>query len=151
MYRLNTYDSRTATHRVLRFNSVDAASRFIRETLNQKDMQIYIARLRNSRELDKSEFGRTHRCLYTYYGDIDLPIPTTKMIQDDISFKGKFDYRLGTSDPMFYEGFGCVYFKLVDECKSHMLENKVQEGQSMKHIQTSSLKSSWLTRPSFLS
>lgn len=151
MYRLNTYDARTATHRVLRFNSIDAAVRFIKEKLNQKEMQIYIARLRNSRELDKSEFGRRHLCLYTYYGDLDLPLPSVKAIEDDIKVDGKFEYRLGTSDPMFYEGFGCVYFKLEDECRSHTSANTAPATPPATPTLSSKPKGSWLTKPLFLS
>lgn len=151
MYRLDTYDARTAIHRTLRFNSVDAAVRFMRERLNQKDMQMYIADLRNSKELDKNQFGSAHKCLYTYYGDIDLPIPSLTTVHQDMNVNGKFEYRIGTSDHMFHEGFGCFYFKLVNEYKSHTLENITQEVQIKKQDQISKQKSIWLVRPLFLS
>ena len=121
---LDMYDARVAKHRNMLFNSIQAATQFIKEYLNQKDVKIYIARLRGGKMLDQDKFGRNNRCLQTYYGDIDLQFPSVTIIKDEIERKGKFEYRLGTSDPMFYDGFGCIYFKLENEYKS----------QTSKHI-----------------
>lgn len=116
-YILHIYDTRIGKHRRLKFNSVEASSRYMKEYLNHKEVKIYIARLRGGKMLDQHEFGRNNRCLQTYYGDIDLPFPSVAIIKDEIETEGKFEYRLGTSDPMFYDGFGCIYFKLENEYK----------------------------------
>lgn len=151
MYQLNIYDARTTKHRTLRFNSVEASLQFIKEVLNQKDMKLYIERLRKSKELDKSEFGRSHKCLYTYYGDVDYSIPSAKDVEEDIKLNGKFEYRLGTSDPMFYDGFGCVYFKLKSECREYKLTSMPPVDQGEIQSVYSKKKTAWLSRPSFLS
>ena len=151
MYQLNIYDARTTCHRNLRFNSVDAAVRFIKEVLNQKDMKLYVARLQESKKLDKAEFGKRHKCLYTYYGDIDLTIPSAKDVEEEIKLNGKFEYRLGTSDPMFYDGYGCVYFKLKNECREYKLTSMPPTDQLEIQSVYSKKKSNWLTIPSFRS
>jgi hypothetical protein len=151
MYQLNMYDMRKAKHRVLRFNSIDAAVRFVKETLNQKDIQTYIAHLRNNRELNKNVISRSYRSAYTYYGDLDLPIPTVKSIEDDILTEGKFEYRIGSSDPTLHETFGCIYFKLVDEYKPHTSVRIPQEVQQTKPTVISNPINVWLAKPSFLS
>ena len=123
MYILNIYDTRAGKHRKLRFNSIDAGVRFIKEYLNRKDVKMYIARLRGNKAVDKNQFGDNKLCIYTYYGDIDSPMPSSKEIEDEIRTEGKFEYRIGTSDPMFYDGFGCIYFNLQAECIKHTSKN----------------------------
>lgn len=95
----------------LRFNSIAAALKFMKETLNDKDVQQYIGHLRNRKKLDSLNFAQSERQLYPLYGDLDKPFPLMSDVASEIIFdSGVYEYRLGSSDPMFYEGFGRVSF-----------------------------------------
>jgi len=114
----------------LRFNSIGAALKFMKETLNDKDVQQYIGHLRNRKKLDALNFAQSERQLYPLYGDLDKPFPVMSDVASEIIFdSGVYEYRLGSSDPTFYEGFGRISFRIqnirqsVESSQSGQLNN----------------------------
>lgn len=151
MYRLEIYDTRSARHRRLLFNSIDAAIQFVRETLRTKDMQTYIARMRASKVRDTHIFGPNHPRLYLYYGDVDEMVPSVATVDDDIKMEGKYEYRIGCLESMVQGGFGCVYFRLKNEYTEHTSVHIGPITQLAKQTYPSTPPNAWLSKPSFLS
>lgn len=151
MYQLDIYDSGKGKHRKLRFNSVQVGVQFIKETIKKPDIQTYILRLKASKARDTHIFGPNHPRLYTYYGDVDETIPSVATIEDDINLEGKYEYRIGCSETVYQGGFGCIYFRLKNECKEHTSVHIGPTTQTTQHTRPSTPPNAWLTKPSFLS
>ena len=86
--------------------------------------------LRNRKRLDALNFAQSERQLYPMYGDIDKRIPILSDVAYEVTFDNKdYEYRIGTSDPMFYEGVGRISFRIknirqcVESAQSSQLNN----------------------------
>ena len=130
MYQLEYLNVNNSVHQTLCFNSISAILKFMNEKLNNKDVQQYIGHLRNRKKLDALNFAQSERQLYPMYGDIDKRIPIMSDIAYEVTFDNKeYEYRIGTSDPMFYEGVGRISFRIknirqcVESSESSQLNN----------------------------
>ena len=117
----------------MRFNSISAILKFMNEKLNNKDVQQYIGHLRNRKKLDALNFAQSERQLYPMYGDVDSPIPLMSDIAYEVTFDNKeYEYRLGTSDPMFYEGVGRISFRIknIRQCVQSSESSQLNNGNT---------------------
>lgn len=106
-------------HSILQFNSIAAALKFMKEILNDKDVQQYIEHLRRRKKLDALNFAQNEKQLYPLYGDIDKPMAALSDLTSEVVFdRGLYEYRLGSSSPMFYEGFGHISFRVKNVSQS---------------------------------
>jgi hypothetical protein len=113
MYLLEYTNVDKNIHRTLRFNSISAILKFMNEIVNHKDVRAYVERLRKQKKLDALNFAQNERQLYPMYGDVDSPIPIMSEVAYEVTFdKKEYEYRLGTSDPMYYEGVGRISFRI---------------------------------------
>lgn len=96
----------------MRFNSIHAIHKFMKEKLINKDIQAYTEHLRSRKKLDALNFAQSENQLFPMYGDIDKPLPLLSQIQAAVYDNGSYEYRLGTNNPMFYEGFRRISFSI---------------------------------------
>lgn len=112
MYQVNYFNAKTGKWLTPIFNSIEAVDKFLKERLNHKDTQEYIGHLRDRKKSDAVTFRKSEMQLYPLYGDVDDNIPTIIGLKIRLDRYGSYEYRLGTLNPMFQEGFGCMYFKV---------------------------------------
>lgn len=127
MYTVRYYDTRNGIPLRPAFNSMDAAYKFINERLNHKDVQEYIAHLRNEKKLDALNYALSESQLYPVYGDIDKSFPSCIGLKVLIDQYGFYEYRIGSSKAMAEDGLGCVYFKIsasVDNIRKSVCSNQ---------------------------
>ncbi len=117
----------------MRFNSISAILKFMNEIVNHKDVRAYVERLRKQKKLDALNFAQNERQLYPMYGDVDDPIPIMSDIAYYVTFdKKEYEYRLGTSDPMYYEGVGRISFRIknIRQCVQTDETGKLNNGNT---------------------
>jgi hypothetical protein len=131
MYLLEYTNVNKNTQRTLRFNSISAILKFMNEIVNDKDVRAYVERLRNQKKLDALNFAQNEKQLYPMYGDVDSPIPMLSDVAYEVTFDNKeYEYRIGTSDPMFYEGVGRISFRIknirqrIESSETSQLNNR---------------------------
>lgn len=112
MYSVEYIDTDNRCCSKLRFNSVLAIHKFMKEKLVNKDIEAYTEHLRNRKKLDALNFAQSENQLYPLYGDIDKGLPSLSQIQAAVYNDGYYDYRIGTNNPMFYEGFRRISFSV---------------------------------------
>ena len=133
MYLLEYLDVNNSIHQTLRFNSISAILKFMNEKLCNKDAQQYIEHLRNRKRLDALNFAQSERQLYPMYGDIDKRIPILSDVAYEVTFDNKeYEYRIGTSDPMFYEGVGRISFRIknIRHCVESSQPSQLNNGNT---------------------
>lgn len=113
MYRVNYYNSRNGLLLKPVFNSMEGAVKFVKEKLNDKDVQQYIGHLRDKKRLDCLNYSQKESQLYPLYGDIDKELPSANDITGIAHRTGFYEYRIGTMHSSFIKGFGCVHFKIL--------------------------------------
>ena len=130
MYLLEYINVNKNIQRTMRFNSISAILKFMNEIVNHKDVRAYVERLRKQKKLDALNFAQNERQLYPMYGDVDSPIPLMSDVAYEVTFDNKeYEYRIGTSDPIFYEGVGRISFRIknirqcVESAQSGQLNN----------------------------
>jgi hypothetical protein len=133
MYLLEYLDVNNNINQTLRFNSISAILKFMNEKLSHKDVQQYIEHLRNRKRLDALNFAQSERQLYPMYGDIDKRIPILSDVAYEVTFDNKeYEYRIGTSDPMFYEGVGRISFRIknIRQCVESAQPSQLNNGNT---------------------
>jgi hypothetical protein len=133
MYLLEYTNVNKNIQRTLRFNSISAILKFMNETLKYKEVREYVERLRKQKKLDALNFAQSEKQLYPMYGDVDKPIPAMSDVAYEVTFdKKEYEYRLGTSDPMFYEGVGRISFRIknIRECIQSSESSQLNSGNA---------------------
>ena len=133
MYLLEYLDVNNSVHQTLRFNSISAILKFMNEKLCTKDVQQYIEHLRSRKMLDALNFAQSEKQLYPMYGDIDKRIPILSDVAYEVTFDNKeYEYRIGTSDPMFYQGVGHISFRIknIRQCVESTQSSQLNDGNT---------------------
>ena len=133
MYLLEYTNVSKNIQRTLRFNSISAILKFMNEIVNDKDVRAYVERLRRQKKLDALNFAQSERQLYPMYGDVDSPIPLMSDVAYEVTFDRKeYEYRLGTCDPMFYEGVGRISFRIknIRQCVQSSETSQLNDGNA---------------------
>jgi len=133
MYLLEYTNVNKNIQRTMRFNSISAILKFMNEIVNHKDVRAYVERLRKQKKLDALNFAQNERQLYPMYGDVDSPIPLMSDVAYEVTFdKKEYEYRLGTSDPMFYEGVGRISFRIknIRQCIESAQPSQLNNGNT---------------------
>lgn len=113
MYQVNYYDTRKGSLLNPVFNSIEGAVKFMKEKLNDKDVQEYIAHLRDKKRLDELKYNQKEVQLHPLYGDIDRELPSINDITGIAHRTGSYEYRIGTMNSSFVKQVGCIYFKIL--------------------------------------
>lgn len=130
MYQISFYDTRTARLLKPKFNSLEGAVKFLKEKLNDKDVQQFIAHLRQKKRLDQMNYAQSEVQLYPLYGDVDRQLPSLTEISGIVHRTGSYEYRLGTLHSSFIKGFKCVHFKIspcVDNVSQRVSSEKANQ------------------------
>ena len=133
MYLLEYTNVSKNIQRTLRFNSISAILKFMNEIVNDKDVRAYVERLRRQKKLDALNFAQSERQLYPMYGDVDSPIPLMSDVAYEVTFdKKEYEYRLGTCDPMYYEGVGRISFRIknIRQCVQSSETGQLNNGNT---------------------
>lgn len=135
MYLLEYTNVNKNIQRTLRFNSISAILKFMHETVNHKDVREYAERLRKQKKLDALNFAQNEIQLYPMYGDVDDPIPNMSDMTYYVTFdKKEYEYRLGTCEPMFYEGVGRISFRIknIRQCVQSSETSQLNNGNTQR-------------------
>jgi hypothetical protein len=112
MYRVEYHNIQDPKSLNLLFNSIEGAEKFMKELLNRKDVRETIEHLRNKKRLDALNYAQSEAHLYPLYGDIDDNIPTVLGLKIRVDRYGSYEYRIGTLNKKFQDGFGCILIRV---------------------------------------
>ena len=112
-YKLNIYETVADYPREIIFNELEGVHKFMKEVLNRKYVKVYISYLREDKRCTENHFGKNHKDLYSYYGDVDTPLHSVEEMRKIILEDLVYEYRLGTSNVNFMDEVGYLRMRVT--------------------------------------